>query len=152
MAKRGGGCRKRRLRGREERLICNVCAKTCVQTQLSQLRKTFQSKRQHFPNTHPWRSALSLHPRPSDPAHNSCPDPGTPHFGLQNSSRGYEVPRCHLTVPAVRVACDRCLNVCVWSRVRFTPCGPKRGPAGAGFCAVFRPSTARQPSSEFTRH
>ncbi|XP_054992155.1 CUB and sushi domain-containing protein 1 isoform X1 [Sorex araneus] len=26
-----------------------------------------------------------------DPAHNACPDPGTPHFGIQNSSRGYEV-------------------------------------------------------------
>lgn len=26
-----------------------------------------------------------------DPAHNTCTDPGTPHFGIQNSSRGYEV-------------------------------------------------------------
>lgn len=26
-----------------------------------------------------------------DPAHNMCTDPGTPHFGIQNSSRGYEV-------------------------------------------------------------
>ncbi|KAJ6665888.1 hypothetical protein lerEdw1_001360 [Lerista edwardsae] len=26
-----------------------------------------------------------------DPAHNSCPDPGTPHYGIQNSSKGYEV-------------------------------------------------------------
>lgn len=26
-----------------------------------------------------------------DPAHNTCTDPGTPHFGVQNSSRGYEV-------------------------------------------------------------
>ncbi|XP_043916396.1 CUB and sushi domain-containing protein 1-like [Protopterus annectens] len=26
-----------------------------------------------------------------DPAHNSCSDPGTPHYGIQNSSQGYEV-------------------------------------------------------------
>uniref|UniRef100_A0A8D0BPV5 CUB and Sushi multiple domains 1 n=1 Tax=Salvator merianae TaxID=96440 RepID=A0A8D0BPV5_SALMN len=32
-----------------------------------------------------------IQPTCIDPAHNSCPDPGTPHYGIQNSSRGYEV-------------------------------------------------------------
>lgn len=33
-----------------------------------------------------------------DPAHNACPDPGTPHFGIQNSSRGYEVFHFYFTM------------------------------------------------------
>nr|KAF6460491.1 hypothetical protein HJG59_011409 [Molossus molossus] len=63
-----------------------------------------------------------------DPAHNTCPDPGTPHFGIQNSSRGYEVGstvffRCrkgyHVQGPTTRT----CLANLTWSGTQ-TECIP----------------------------
>ncbi|XP_036084876.1 CUB and sushi domain-containing protein 1 isoform X1 [Rousettus aegyptiacus] len=69
-----------------------------------------------------------LQPTCIDPAHNSCPDPGTPHFGTQNSSRGYEVGstvffRCrkgyHVQGPTTRT----CLANLTWSGAR-TECVP----------------------------
>ncbi|XP_040823013.1 CUB and sushi domain-containing protein 1 [Ochotona curzoniae] len=63
-----------------------------------------------------------------DPAHNSCPDPGTPHFGIQNSSRGYEVGstvffRCRKGYHIQGSTTRTCLANLTWSGIQ-TECIP----------------------------
>ncbi|XP_054557111.1 CUB and sushi domain-containing protein 1 [Talpa occidentalis] len=63
-----------------------------------------------------------------DPAHNSCPDPGTPHFGTQNSSRGYEVGsavffRCRKGYHVQGSTTRTCLANLTWSGTQ-TECIP----------------------------
>ncbi|XP_058522650.1 CUB and sushi domain-containing protein 1 [Ochotona princeps] len=63
-----------------------------------------------------------------DPAHNSCPDPGTPHFGVQNSSRGYEVGstvffRCRKGYHIQGSTTRTCLANLTWSGIQ-TECIP----------------------------
>lgn len=50
----------------------------------------------------------------SDPAHNTCPDPGTPQFGIQNSSRGYEVLHFYFTMFFSTLKGNWYLNICVF--------------------------------------
>jgi len=63
-----------------------------------------------------------------DPAHNTCPDPGTPHFGIQNSSRGYEVGstvffRCRKGYHIQGSTTRTCLANLTWSGIQ-TECIP----------------------------
>ncbi|VTJ62987.1 Hypothetical predicted protein [Marmota monax] len=63
-----------------------------------------------------------------DPAHNACPDPGTPHFGIQNSSRGYEVGstvffRCRKGYHIQGSTTRTCLANLTWSGLQ-TECIP----------------------------
>ncbi|KAK1341704.1 hypothetical protein QTO34_016452 [Cnephaeus nilssonii] len=63
-----------------------------------------------------------------DPAHNACPDPGTPHFGIQNSSRGYEVGstvffRCRKGYHVQGSTTRTCLANLTWSGIQ-TECIP----------------------------
>ncbi|XP_045432188.1 CUB and sushi domain-containing protein 1 isoform X1 [Pipistrellus kuhlii] len=63
-----------------------------------------------------------------DPAHNACPDPGTPHFGIQNSSRGYEVGstvffRCRKGYHVQGSTTRTCLANLTWSGTQ-TECIP----------------------------
>ncbi|XP_012879669.1 PREDICTED: CUB and sushi domain-containing protein 1-like [Dipodomys ordii] len=63
-----------------------------------------------------------------DPAHNTCPDPGTPHFGIQNSSRGYEVGstvffRCRKGYHVQGSTTRTCLANLTWSGIQ-TECIP----------------------------
>ncbi|KAF3825616.1 hypothetical protein GH733_005598 [Mirounga leonina] len=58
-----------------------------------------------------------------DPAHNTCPDPGTPHFGIQNSSRGYEVGstvffRCRKGYHIQGSTTRTCLANLTWSGIQ----------------------------------
>nr|XP_017819080.3 CUB and sushi domain-containing protein 1 isoform X2 [Callithrix jacchus] len=62
------------------------------------------------------------------PAHNTCPDPGTPHFGIQNSSRGYEVGstvffRCRKGYHIQGSTTRTCLANLTWSGIQ-TECIP----------------------------
>ncbi|KAM4836887.1 CUB and sushi domain-containing protein 1 [Thomomys bottae] len=63
-----------------------------------------------------------------DPAHNTCPDPGTPNFGIQNSSRGYEVGstvffRCRKGYHVQGSTTRTCLANLTWSGIQ-TECIP----------------------------
>ncbi|KAI5211293.1 Cub And Sushi Domain-Containing Protein 1 [Manis pentadactyla] len=63
-----------------------------------------------------------------DPTHNTCPDPGTPHFGIQNSSRGYEVGstvffRCRKGYHVQGSTTRTCLANLTWSGIQ-TECIP----------------------------
>ncbi|XP_022426555.1 CUB and sushi domain-containing protein 1 [Delphinapterus leucas] len=63
-----------------------------------------------------------------DPAHNTCPDPGTPQFGIQNSSRGYEVGsmvffRCRKGYHVQGSTTRTCLANLTWSGIQ-TECIP----------------------------
>ncbi|KAM5264090.1 CUB and sushi domain-containing protein 1 [Ctenodactylus gundi] len=63
-----------------------------------------------------------------DPAHTTCPDPGTPPFGIQNSSRGYEVGstvffRCRKGYHVQGSTTRTCLANLTWSGVQ-TECIP----------------------------
>ncbi|KAM5312551.1 CUB and sushi domain-containing protein 1 [Glossophaga mutica] len=63
-----------------------------------------------------------------DPAHNACPDPGTPPFGMQNSSRGYEVGstvffRCRKGYHVQGSTTRTCLANLTWSGTQ-TECIP----------------------------
>uniref|UniRef100_A0A5G2R948 CUB and Sushi multiple domains 1 n=1 Tax=Sus scrofa TaxID=9823 RepID=A0A5G2R948_PIG len=69
-----------------------------------------------------------IQPTCIDPAHNSCPDPGTPHFGIQNSSRGYEVGsmvffRCRKGYHVQGSTTRTCLANLTWSGTQ-TECLP----------------------------
>nr|XP_048312083.1 CUB and sushi domain-containing protein 1 [Myodes glareolus] len=63
-----------------------------------------------------------------DPAHTACPDPGTPHFGIQNSSKGYEVGstvffRCRKGYHIQGSTTRTCLANLTWSGIQ-TECIP----------------------------
>ncbi|XP_035867009.1 CUB and sushi domain-containing protein 1 [Phyllostomus discolor] len=63
-----------------------------------------------------------------DPTHNACPDPGTPPFGIQNSSRGYEVGstvffRCRKGYHVQGSTTRTCLANLTWSGTQ-TECIP----------------------------
>ncbi|XP_075413304.1 CUB and sushi domain-containing protein 1 [Tenrec ecaudatus] len=63
-----------------------------------------------------------------DPSHNNCPDPGTPNFGVQNSSRGYEVGstvffRCRKGYHIQGSTTRTCLANLTWSGIQ-TECIP----------------------------
>nr|XP_042118808.1 CUB and sushi domain-containing protein 1 isoform X2 [Peromyscus maniculatus bairdii] len=63
-----------------------------------------------------------------DPAHTTCPDPGTPHFGIQNSSKGYEVGstvffRCRKGYHIQGSTTRTCLANLTWSGIQ-TECIP----------------------------
>ncbi|XP_055145238.2 CUB and sushi domain-containing protein 1 isoform X2 [Symphalangus syndactylus] len=69
-----------------------------------------------------------IQPTCIDPAHNNCPDPGTPHFGIQNSSRGYEVGstvffRCRKGYHIQGSTTRTCLANLTWSGTQ-TACIP----------------------------
>uniref|UniRef100_A0A2I3GDK1 CUB and Sushi multiple domains 1 n=1 Tax=Nomascus leucogenys TaxID=61853 RepID=A0A2I3GDK1_NOMLE len=69
-----------------------------------------------------------MQPTCVDPAHNNCPDPGTPHFGIQNSSRGYEVGstvffRCRKGYHIQGSTTRTCLANLTWSGTQ-TACIP----------------------------
>nr|XP_055205502.1 CUB and sushi domain-containing protein 1 isoform X1 [Gorilla gorilla gorilla] len=69
-----------------------------------------------------------IQPTCIDPAHNTCPDPGTPHFGIQNSSRGYEVGstvffRCRKGYHIQGSTTRTCLANLTWSGIQ-TECIP----------------------------
>ncbi|XP_025249248.1 CUB and sushi domain-containing protein 1 [Theropithecus gelada] len=69
-----------------------------------------------------------IQPACIDPAHNTCPDPGTPHFGIQNSSRGYEVGstvffRCRKGYHIQGSTTRTCLANLTWSGIQ-TECIP----------------------------
>ncbi|KAM6149501.1 CUB and sushi domain-containing protein 1 [Erethizon dorsatum] len=69
-----------------------------------------------------------IQPTCIDPAHNTCPDPGTPNFGIQNSSRGYEVGstvffRCRKGYHVQGSTTRTCLANLTWSGVQ-TECTP----------------------------
>uniref|UniRef100_H0WLJ2 CUB and Sushi multiple domains 1 n=1 Tax=Otolemur garnettii TaxID=30611 RepID=H0WLJ2_OTOGA len=69
-----------------------------------------------------------IQPTCIDPAHNTCPDPGTPHFGVQNSSRGYEVGstvffRCRKGYHVQGSTTRTCLANLTWSGIQ-TECIP----------------------------
>ncbi|MEJ1274210.1 hypothetical protein NN561_005090 [Cricetulus griseus] len=58
-----------------------------------------------------------------DPAHTACPDPGTPHFGIQNSSKGYEVGstvffRCRKGYHIQGSTTRTCLANLTWSGIQ----------------------------------
>ncbi|XP_025933967.1 CUB and sushi domain-containing protein 1 [Apteryx rowi] len=64
-----------------------------------------------------------IQPTCIDPAHNTCTDPGTPHFGIQNSSRGYEVGstvffRCRKGYHIQGSTTRSCLANLTWSGVQ----------------------------------
>ncbi|XP_062981165.1 CUB and sushi domain-containing protein 1 [Elgaria multicarinata webbii] len=64
-----------------------------------------------------------IQPTCIDPAHNSCPDPGTPHYGIQNSSRGYEVGskvffRCRKGYHIQGSTTRTCLANLTWSGIQ----------------------------------
>uniref|UniRef100_A0A8B7TPY5 CUB and sushi domain-containing protein 1-like n=1 Tax=Castor canadensis TaxID=51338 RepID=A0A8B7TPY5_CASCN len=69
-----------------------------------------------------------IQPTCIDPAHNTCSDPGTPHFGIQNSSRGYEVGstvffRCRKGYHIQGSTTRTCLANLTWSGIQ-TECIP----------------------------
>ncbi|XP_070454474.1 CUB and sushi domain-containing protein 1 isoform X2 [Equus przewalskii] len=69
-----------------------------------------------------------IQPTCIDPAHNACPDPGTPHFGIQNSSRGYEVGsmvffKCRKGYHIQGSTTRTCLANLTWSGIQ-TECIP----------------------------
>ncbi|XP_032960426.1 CUB and sushi domain-containing protein 1 [Rhinolophus ferrumequinum] len=69
-----------------------------------------------------------IQPTCIDPAHNTCPDPGTPPFGIQNSSRGYEVGsavyfRCRKGYHVQGSTTRTCLANLTWSGIQ-TECIP----------------------------
>ncbi|XP_041910862.1 CUB and sushi domain-containing protein 1 [Arvicola amphibius] len=69
-----------------------------------------------------------VHPTCIDPAHTACPDPGTPHFGIQNSSKGYEVGstvffRCRKGYHIQGSTTRTCLANLTWSGIQ-TECIP----------------------------
>ncbi|XP_019469128.2 CUB and sushi domain-containing protein 1-like [Meleagris gallopavo] len=64
-----------------------------------------------------------IQPTCIDPAHNTCTDPGTPHFGIQNSSRGYEVGstvffRCRKGYHIQGSTTRSCLANLTWSGIQ----------------------------------
>ncbi|XP_025023614.1 CUB and sushi domain-containing protein 1-like, partial [Python bivittatus] len=64
-----------------------------------------------------------IQPTCIDPAHNSCPDPGTPHYGIQNSSTGYEVGsriffRCRKGYHIQGSTTRTCLSNLTWSGIQ----------------------------------
>ncbi|NP_444401.2 CUB and sushi domain-containing protein 1 precursor [Mus musculus] len=69
-----------------------------------------------------------IQPTCIDPAHTACPDPGTPHFGIQNSSKGYEVGstvffRCRKGYHIQGSTTRTCLANLTWSGIQ-TECIP----------------------------
>ncbi|KAI5932401.1 CUB and sushi domain-containing protein 1 [Manis javanica] len=77
----------------------------------------------------PWRVCQAdgtwsgVQPPCIDPTHNTCPDPGTPHFGIQNSSRGYEVGstvffRCRKGYHVQGSTTRTCLANLTWSGIQ----------------------------------
>ncbi|XP_074185389.1 CUB and sushi domain-containing protein 1 isoform X1 [Rhinolophus sinicus] len=69
-----------------------------------------------------------IQPTCIDPAHNTCPDPGTPPFGIQNSSKGYEVGsavyfRCRKGYHVQGSTTRTCLANLTWSGIQ-TECVP----------------------------
>ncbi|XP_075853394.1 CUB and sushi domain-containing protein 1 isoform X2 [Microcebus murinus] len=84
-----------------------------------------------------------------DPAHNTCPDPGTPHFGIQNSSRGYEVGstvffRCRKGYHIQGSTTRTCLANLTWSGVQAEcmphACRQPETPAHADVRAIDLPT------------
>ncbi|KAM4694506.1 CUB and sushi domain-containing protein 1 [Discoglossus pictus] len=64
-----------------------------------------------------------IQPTCIDPAHNTCRDPGTPHYGTQNSSKGYEIGstvffRCRKSYHIQGSTTRNCLANLTWSGIQ----------------------------------
>ncbi|XP_063297188.1 CUB and sushi domain-containing protein 1 [Pelobates fuscus] len=64
-----------------------------------------------------------IQPNCIDPAHNTCTDPGTPHYGMQNSSKGYQIGstvffRCRKGYHIQGSTTRNCLANLTWSGIQ----------------------------------